>query len=390
MKDDFIVFGSPALGDEEITEVVDCLKSGWLSTGPRVAQFETMFRRYIGAKHAVALNSCTAGLHLLLLAAGIGPGDEVITSPITFAATANVVLHVGAKPVFADVDGGTMNLDPEKLGSTLEKRGDRVKGVIVVHLCGRPCDMSPIWAMARHWGTLIFEDAAHATEAWYGGKKIGNLGDGASFSFYVNKNLMTGEGGMVTTEREDWAESVRLLSMHGMSKGAWKRYSESGYAHYQILSPGFKYNMMDLQAAIGIHQLPRLDQFLERRAQIWREYDKAFHDLPVRLPAPVESGTVHARHLYTPMLDLDRLRVDRDFILGELRQEGVGTGVHYASLHLQPYYRQAFGYKEGDFPQAEEVSRRTLSLPLSANLSDAQVERVITAFKKVLLRHVRN
>lgn len=386
----FIVFGSPAIGEEEIQEVVDSLRSGWLSTGPKVAKFEEMFRNFIGTRHAIGLNSCTAGLHLLLLAAGIGPGDEVLTSPMTFAATANVVFHVGARPVFADVDPVTMNLDPREVKRVLEEKGERIKAVIVVHLAGRPCDMQPLWELKEQYKFWLIEDAAHATEAWYRGKKVGTLGDGAAFSFYVTKNLVTGEGGMVTTDRDEWAELIRVLSLHGMSRGAWKRYSSSGYAHYQILYPGFKYNMMDLQAAMGIHQLAKLQAFLRKREEIWKAYDEAFKDLPVRLPAPPEPSTVHARHLYTPLLELERLKIDRDAVLVELKEKGIGTGVHFVSLHLQPYYRETLGCKDHDFPNALEISKRTLSLPLSARLTDDDVERVINAFREVLLKNAKD
>ncbi|MGQ9857855.1 MAG: DegT/DnrJ/EryC1/StrS family aminotransferase [Thermodesulfobacteriota bacterium] len=389
-KGDFIVFGSPAIGEEEIQEVVDSIRSGWLSTGPKVARFEELFRRYVGSPHAIALNSCTAGLHLLLLAAGVGPGDEVLTTPMTFAATANVILHVGARPVFADVDPVTMNLDPSEVRRVLEKRAGRVKAMVVVHLAGRPCDMEPLWELAREHKVIILEDAAHATEAWYKGKKVGTLGDGAAFSFYVTKNLVTGEGGMVTTHREDWAELIRMLSLHGMSRGAWKRYSSSGYSHYRILHAGYKYNMMDLQAAMGIHQLARLDGYLRRREQIWQAYDDAFSDLPVRLPAPAQEGTIHARHLYTPLLELESLKVDRDCVLEELRALGIGTGVHFISLHLQPLYERVLGCSERDFPNALDISRRTLSLPLSAKLTDGDVERVIKAFRSVLLKNAKD
>lgn len=386
----FIVFGSPAIGEEEIREVVDSIRSGWLSTGPKVAKFEELFRDYVGCKHAIGLNSCTAGLHLLLLAAGVGPGDEVLTTPMTFAATANVIFHVGARPVFADVDLETMNLDPNEAERILEAKQGRIKAVVVVHLAGRPCQMEPIWKLKEKYGFILIEDAAHAVEAWYKGKKVGCLGDGAAFSFYVTKNLVTGEGGMVTTDREDWAHLIRVLSLHGMSRGAWKRYSSSGYSHYQILHPGFKYNMMDLQAAMGIHQLAKLEVHLKRREEIWRAYDEAFGDLPVDLPTPPEEGTVHARHLYTPLLQLEKLRVDRDGVLEELKKRGIGTGVHFISLHLQPFYKETLGYKEGDFPNALQISRRTLSLPLSAKLTDEEVERVIRAFREVLLKNVRN
>jgi dTDP-4-amino-4,6-dideoxygalactose transaminase len=385
----FIIFGSPRIEEDEIAEVVDSLRSGWLSKGPKVARFEEMFRQYVGCSHAIALNSCTAALHLLLLCAGIGPGQEVITSPVTFASTANMIVNLGARPVFVDVDAATMNLEPEQVRQALERRGDLVKAIVVVHLAGRPCDMEPLWELARQWDLWIIEDAAHAAEAWYRGRKVGTLGDGAAFSFYVTKNLVTGDGGMVTTNRDEWAERIRMLSLHGMTKGAWTRFSESGFSHYQILFPGYKYNMMDIQAALGIHQLPRLPEYLRRREAIWSAYDAAFRDLPVELPAPVEPDIVHARHLYTPLLALEELTVDRDTVLQALHREGIGTGVHYISLHLHPFYRDTFGLCERDFPQAERISRRTLSLPLSAKLTDGEVQRVVRAFRGVLLRYAK-
>ena len=376
MRDTFLIFGSPRIEQEEIDEVVDSLRSGWLSTGPKVARFEGMFREYIGCRHALAVNSCTAGLHLAMLASGVGPGDEVITTPMTFAATANAILHVGATPVFVDCDRTTMNLDPSRIE---EKLTDRTRAILPVHLAGRPCDMEGIMEIARRHDLLVIEDAAHAIETVYRGEKVGTIGDLTAFSFYVTKNVVTGEGGMVTTQNDEWAEKIQIHALHGMSKGAWRRFSDEGYRHYLILYPGFKYNMMDLQAAIGIHQLPRVEEYLRIRERIWARYDEAFADLPVFIPAPSEPDTRHARHLYTLLLDVDRLTVTRDEFQQRLYERNIGTGIHYLSLHLHPYYRDRFGYTPEDFPNAWFISERTISLPLSAKLTEEDVEDVIEA-----------
>ena len=381
IRGEMLLFGAPAIGEEEIEEVVRTLRSGWLGTGPRVKRLEEDFRIYAGAKHAVALNSCTAGMHLALLAAGVGPGDEVVVPSLTFAATANVVVHAGATPVFADVDRRTMNLDVSQLPSRLTPR---TKAIVPVHFAGRPCDMERILALARPRGLRVIEDAAHAIETVAAGRKVGSIGDATCFSFYVTKNVMTGEGGMVTTDDDAWAEKLRISSLHGLSRDAWKRYSGSGFAHYEVLMPGFKYNMADLQAALGIHQLARVAQNAEKRRRIWRIYDEAFAGLPAELPAPEEPGSVHARHLYTLLLDLDRLRVDRDAVIAALKEEGIGTGVHFIALHLHPYYRDRFGLRPSDFPASTEISRRTISLPLSAKLSEEDAADVVVAVRKVL------
>lgn len=402
VRDTLLIFGSPRIEQAEIDEVIDSLRSGWISTGPKVARFEEAFRNYIGTSHALALHSCTAGLHLSLIAAGIGPGDEVIVPPMTFAATANVVCHVGARPCFVDVEPRTGLLDPAALTRWIETHGEvrggalidrrtnqRVRAMIPVHLYGHPCDMDALLAIASKYGLTVIEDAAHATEAWYRGRKIGTIGDATVFSFYVTKNLVTGEGGMVTTNRSDWADRIQMYGLHGMSKGAWRRYSDEGFKHYQVVYPGYKYNMMDIQAAIGLHQLPRLEEWLKRREEIWRRYDEAFADLPVALPPPAAPHVRHARHLYTLQLDLARLKADRDTVQEALYREGIGTGIHFVALHLHPFYRDTFGHRRGDFPQAEHISNRTISLPLSAKLTDRDVGDVIAAVGKVLASYTR-
>ena len=380
----FLVFGSPALEEPEIQEVVETLRSGWIGTGPKVARFEAEFRQYVGARHAAALNSCTAGLHLSLLAAGVGPNDEVITVPHTFAATANAIVHTGAAPVFVDVERQSQNIDPDLIEAAITPR---TRAILPVHFAGRPCAMERIMDIARAHDLKVIEDAAHAIETEYHGQHAGTFGDAGCFSFYVTKNLVTGEGGMVTTRHDEWAERIQSYGLHGLSRGAWKRYSDEGFVHYQVLYPGYKYNMTDVQAALGIHQLARLERYAEVRRRIWTQYDAAFADLPVAVPAPEEPRTRHARHLYTLMLHPDRLRATRDQVVEELREEGIGTGIHFISLHLHPYYRDRFGFSPDRFPNARWISERTLSLPLSARLTDEDVQDVITAVRRVLLRH---
>lgn len=386
MRDSFLIFGSPQIEEEEIREVVDCLRSGWISTGPRVSRFQDMFREYIGSKYALALNSCTAGLHLAMLAAGIKPGDEVITTPMTFAASANAIVHAGARPVFVDIELPSMNIGPELIE---KKITPKTKVIIPVHLYGRPCNMRSIMETAKRHGLIVIEDAAHAIEAAYKGKKIGTIGDITVFSFYVTKNLVTGEGGMITTDNDEYAEKVETYGLHGMSRGAWKRYRDEGFKHYHVVFPGFKYNMMDIQAAMGIHQLKRIESYLKRREEIWKRYDEAFKDLPVQIPAAPEKETKHARHLYTILLKLEDLNADRDTVQQALYEENIGTGIHFVSLHLHPYYHDTYGYKRDDFPNSLYVSERTISLPLSAKLTDEDVRDVINAVTGVLDRYSR-
>ena len=384
MRKDFLVFGSPLIGQDEIDEVVDSLRSGWISTGPKVARFEARFKSYIGSEYALALNSCTAGLHLSMIVAGLKEGDEVITTPMTFGATANAILHSRAKPVFVDISLPSMNIDPGKIEAHIT---DKTKAIVPVHFAGRPCDMNSIKEIAQKHHLIIIEDAAHALEATYHGQKVGTIGDLTVFSFYVTKNLVTGEGGMITTANGSYAEMIQTYALHGMSKGAWKRYSDEGFKHYRIVYPGFKYNMMDIQAALGIHQLSKTENYLKRRKEIWDRYDDALQNLPCDIPPPPEKNTRHARHLYTILLRLDELTADRDTVQQSLHAENIGTGIHFISLHLHPYYQETFGYKRSDYPNATYVSDRTISLPLSAKLTDEDVTDVINAVTKVLTNH---
>ncbi|HVZ24266.1 MAG TPA: DegT/DnrJ/EryC1/StrS family aminotransferase [Vicinamibacterales bacterium] len=376
-----VPFAPPLVGAEEIAEVVATLESGWLSTGPRVAAFEERFAGYVGAPHAVALNSCTAALHLSLLAAGIGAGDEVITTPLTFCATANAIIHTGATPVFADVDLFTGNLDPRSAAAAVTSR---TRAVLPVHYAGRPADMARFEALARRHGLALIEDAAHCVEGRSGGRKVGAIGDFTCFSFYATKNLTTGEGGMVTTSDARAAAFMRSASLHGMSRNAWTRYAPGGAAQYEVTMAGFKYNMMDLQAAIGLHQLARIDQSLARREAIWRAYDEALANLPIRRPGVAPEGDVHARHLYQVLIDPAYAGVTRDELHARLRERGVSTSIHFRALHLQPFYQERFGLSRGLFPIAESISDRTLSLPLSAAMPDADVHRVIEAVHDAL------
>jgi len=380
-RSEFLVFGRPAIEEAEIEAVARTMRSGWLGTGPRVAEFEDTFRGYTGAEHALALNSCTAGLHLALLCLELEPGDEVITTPLTFCATANAIIHAGGRPVFADVEPGSMNIDPARIEAALSAR---TRAIVPVHFAGRPCDMDAIMAIGKRHDLRVIEDAAHAIESAYKGRKIGAIGDATVFSFYVTKNIVTGEGGMVTTNRQAWAERIKVLGLHGMGKDAWKRYQDEGFRHYDVLYPGFKYNMMDIQAAIGIEQMKRIVAYRARRQAIWNRYNEAFAGLPLILPAAPEPDTVHALHLYTPLLDLARVNITRDELQRRLHERNIGTGVHFTALHLYSYYRNTFGYKPGDFPHARFVSERTLSLPLSARLTDADVQDVIDAVRSSL------
>lgn len=385
-RKEFLVFGSPRIEQPEIDEVVASLKSGWIGTGPKVARFQEMMAAYTGAKHAKALNSCTAGLHLALLAVGVKPGDEVVTTPMTFAASANVIVHAGATPVFADVEKASMNLDPAELDRAITPR---TKAVIAVDMAGRPCNLDAILKVARRHGVPVIEDAAHSLGATYHGQRVGNIADITAFSFYVTKNIVTAEGGMVTTNDDAWAETIEVMGLHGLSAGAWKRYQEKGFKHYEVVAPGYKYNMTDLQASLGIHQLPRIEAYQARREAIWKRYDEAFADLPVTLPAPPEPGTTHARHLYTLLLDLERLDATRDQVIAALREENIGAGIHFVALHLHKYYRETYGLQPMDFPNAKAISDRTLSLPLSAKLTDDDVEDVVGAVRRVILARAR-
>ena len=380
-KENFLVFAAPLIGDEEIAEVMATLKSGWLGSGPKGSEFENDFKIYKGANHAVALNSCTAALHLSMLVAGISPGDEVITTPLTFCATVNAILHVGGVPVLADIDYVTMNIDPSEIRRRITPK---TKAVVPVHFAGLPCDMTSIIDIANEHNLKIIEDCAHAIETEFQGKRAGTIGDFGCFSFYVTKNVVTGEGGMVLTRKAEDASRLKTLSLHGMSKDAWNRFGDDGYRHYQVVECGFKYNMMDLQAAIGIHQLKRVEECWKRREQIWKRYMLELSGLPIDLPAIPEKNTKHGYHLFTLQIDQAKCRLHRDEFINAMSAQNVGVGVHYLSIPEHKYYKEKFGWKPEDYPNAMKIGRSTVSIPITAKLSAADVSDVIAAVRSVL------
>jgi dTDP-4-amino-4,6-dideoxygalactose transaminase len=385
VSEKYLVFGSPYLNEDEYHEIIEVLKSKWIGTGPRVHRFEEMFCAYKNVNHAVALNSCTAGLFLSLLATGIEMGDEVIVCSMTFCATANVVEHIKAKPVLVDSDLNTMNVSIDDLK---KKISPKTKGIILVHFAGRPIsNIREIVEIAREKNIAVIEDCAHAIETELDGQKAGTFGDIASFSFYVTKNITTAEGGMIITNNKEYADKVKILALHGMSKDAWKRYSDDGYSHYEVVYPGYKYNMTDLQAALGVKQFAKVDAFYHTREKIWNFYNKELKGLPFITPCPVEENSVHAYHLYTILLELEKLNITRDQFIGLMHKENIGTGVHYRAIHLQKYYRETYNYKPEDFPNATRISERTVSLPLSSGMSDQDMVNVVTAIKKIVAKY---
>jgi dTDP-4-amino-4,6-dideoxygalactose transaminase len=362
------------------------MRSAWLGTGPKVARFEHDFAAYKSVNNVAALNSCTAALHLSILAAGLKPGDEVITTPLTFCATVNAIIHAGATPVLADIDPDTLNIDPAEVS---KKITSRTRAILPVHFAGRPCDMEALSNIVERHNLMMIEDCAHAIETEYHGRKAGTMGDFGCFSFYSTKNVVTGEGGMVIAQREEDIARIKVLGLHGMSKDAWKRFGDDGYKHYYVTECGFKYNMMDLQAAIGIHQLARVERNWERRRDVWQAYQSAFADLPVTRPPEPEQGTRHAYHLYTILIDEQRCGVARDNFLNAMTAHNIGVGVHYLSIPEHPYYQDAFGWHPEDYPNAMRIGRQTVSLPISPKLEEQDFRRVVTAVAEIL-RSVEN
>lgn len=381
----FLPYHQPSLGAAEEESVLATLRSGWITTGPQTKRFEKEIAHYVGAAHCIALNSCTAALHLALEAVGVGPGDEVITSPLTFASTANVVVHCGGTPVFADVEPDTFNLSADAFEAAITSR---TKAVIPVHLFGQSCDMDAINAIAQRHGIAVIEDAAHAIGTEYQGRRIGGTGNLTAFSFYATKNITSGgEGGAITTNDPVLAERIAIMSLHGISKDAWKRYSASGYQHWDIICPGYKYNMFDLQAAVALPQLARIDEFWRRRVAIKKVYDAAFSAVPeIMLPAERSYGK-HAYHLYPIVVRTEQLAADRDTLMNAIQAEKVGIGIHFRAVHLHPYYADTFGFRRGMFPHAEYYSDRTISLPFYPKMSDDDVQDVIAVVQGVLAAH---
>lgn len=379
----FIRFGAPRIGPGDIRAVVATLRSGWIGPGPRAAEFEARFARHLGTRDAVAVSSGTAALHLALVAGGIRAGDEVVTSPLTFAATANAILAAGGVPRFADVNRVTQNLDPVAAARAVTRR---TRAILPVHIAGRPCDMRAIKGLARRRGLVVVEDAAHAIEALDGGRHAGTIGDFGCFSFTYSKNVTAGEGGVVVARRASAGRIVRRMSGQGLSEGGWARFRARGLIPPRVIMPGFKYTMADLNAAIVLGQFRHLGKWWRRRRAIWSRYAEQLRDLPVTLPSEDIPGGRHALHLYTVHLDLERLRLSRDEIRAALARRGIGTGVHFVSLHLHPWYRRRFGFAPGDFPNARWISERTISLPLTPHLNDDQVDRVVRVFRDVVGR----
>lgn len=395
VREKMLPFGAPYFGEEEIAEVVDTLKSGWISTGPKTKQFEQEFAEYVGARHAVGLNSCTAGLHLSLVVLGIGPGDEVIVPTLTFGATANVVEHVGARPVLVDVDATTLTMDPNAVERAITPR---TRAIVPVHYAGMPCALDALRALAEPRGISIIEDAAHAIGARYRGRMIGSISPLTNFSFYANKNLSTAEGGMVTTNDAALEQKLRVYHLHGLSRDAWKRYHTKAYSLSEVVAPGFKYNMTDIQASLGIHQLRKQEKFIARREEIASFYDEAFSEMdgmvwtqprPHDVDSHGEMVNRHVLHLYPILIDVTRLRVERNQVLSALLAENIGVSMHFNPLHRMPYYRDTYGYQPNDFPNAQRVGEREISLPVQPQITDADAQDVVEAVEKVLSAYAR-
>jgi dTDP-4-amino-4,6-dideoxygalactose transaminase len=380
MSSEFIPFHKPAIGEEEIRSVVETLRSGWLTTGPKVKIFEAEFANYIGSSHAVAVNSGTAALHLALEAVGIKSGDEVIVPTMTFTATAEVVLYLGARPVLVDCRTDDLNIDVDRIEAAIS---NDTRAIIPVHIAGRPCAMDKILAIAQRHGLRVIEDAAHALPASHEGKKVGVIGDITCFSFYATKTITTGEGGMATTNNPDWAARMRMMSLHGISHDAWKRYTKEGSWYYEVMYPGFKYKLTDLAAALGIEQLKRCDQFYEARRQIARRYDEAFGNVPAIQIPPHADNAQHACHLYVIQLQLERLKIGRPAFIDALNRHNIGSSVHFIPLHLHPFYRDKFGYSPEHFPSATKVFEQIISLPIYPGMTEANVDDVIKAVLQI-------
>jgi dTDP-4-amino-4,6-dideoxygalactose transaminase len=390
LRSEFLSFSPPLIGEEEIEEVVKALRSGWITTGPRVDRFQSEFRDFVGAEAALALNSCTGALHIALAVLGIGPGDRVVSTPMTFASTIHVIEHVGAQPVLVDVESDTLNIDPERIEAAV-RADPTIKAIMPVHLYGHPCEMDAILDIARRHNLAVIEDAAHSLPASYRGRMIGAAGDGTvanlvAFSFYANKNLATGEGGMLTGAQQ-LIDQARKWSLHGMSRDAHQRYTEEGSWFYEVELPGFKYNMPDVQAAIGIHQLARLPQMQRRRHEIVDQYNEGLTGL-AGLELPLDRPHVEsACHVYPIRLNLERLTINRSRFIAELRLRNIGSSVHFIPIHIHPYYRDRYGFVPEQFPIAFGAYQRLVSLPLSPKFADTDVADVIDAVKDIFDKH---
>jgi len=383
----FLPFALPLLGEEEISEVIETLRSGWLTTGPKTAQFENDFSEFIKVDYALAVNSATSGLHLALEAIGVGKRDKVITTPYTFTATAEIIRYLGADPILVDIDPKTFNIDPEKIRAIASKH-DNIRAIIPVHFAGQACEMNAIREIANEYDWKIVEDAAHALPTTWQGEMVGTLSDITVYSFYVTKTIATGEGGMVVSNNEDYIKRMKVMSLHGINRDVFDRYtSDKPSWFYEIVEPGYKYNMTDIAASLGIHQLKKAWDFQKRREWMATQYSEAFSDLPVKTPYVAYPKNTHSWHLYVLKLELESLSINRDRFIELMAEEGIGTSVHFIPLHLHPYWRDQYGYTPEDFPIALDVFNRAVSLPIYPKMTDDDIERVITAVNKILNSH---
>jgi len=383
MREKYIPFYIPNIDNNEIDEVVDTLRSGWLTTGPKTKLFEKRFSSYVNSKHAIGVNSCTAALHLSLAALGIGEGDEVITTPFTFISTANVILHRGATPVFADIDPKTYNIDPKKIEKAITPK---TKAILIVDYGGQACEFDEIREIADKHSLEIVEDAAHAVGTEYKGRKVGSLADLTCFSFYATKNLTTGEGGMITTNDDDLANQLRVLSLHGMSKDAWKRYQESGSWYYEVVVPGYKCNFTDIQASLGLHQLEKLEKALVRRDEIAEQFNKGLGEIPGIVTPYVAPYGRHAWHLYAIQVQESVCGVSRDALIDRLKKEKIGTSVHFIPVHMHPYFRDQLGFRKKSFPITERVYSNIVSLPFYPQLEEKEIQDIIVAIRNLIVK----
>src|SRR3990167_3856949 len=378
---EFLPFSRPSISQAAIDEVIACLRSGWITTGPRVAQFTESLKEYFQAPFAMPLTSATAGLHLALLAIGLQPGEEVITTPLTFAATLNTIVLAGGKPILVDIDAKTLNMNVDLLEQAISSR---TRAILPVHFAGLPVDVDILYDIAQRHGLRVIEDAAHAIGSEYKGRRIGSFGDTQVFSFHPNKNMTTGEGGCVVTRDQEMAERIAQLRFHGIDRQAWNRYGKHGSQDYEVVLPGYKFNMTDIQAAIGIHQLKDLNSFIARRNELANRYHEALSDwVQWTLPTRPQYDHLHSWHIYTPLINEDITHINRDEFMRAMQEKNIGTGLHYRAVHLYPYYRQVFGFKLGDFPQAEDVCERIVSLPLFPGMTDAEHDRVLDVMYSV-------
>ena len=380
VRESFLIFGSPLIGEDEIAEVVESLRSGWVGTGPKVQRFERRLAEYVGVPECRCLSSCTAALILSLQVLGIGPGDEVLVPAMTFVASANAVEHAGATPVLVDSVPGTGLID---LDAAERAISSRTRAIMPVHLAGRPVDLDRLAELRDRRGLTVIEDAAHAIGAEWRGRRIGSHGNLAAFSFYVTKNITTIEGGALATDDPQVAAEVERLALHGLSLGAWQRFSDTGFRHYEVVRPGYKFNMTDVQASVGLHQLQRLDEWIDRRDELWARYDELLAGVPLELPPPAEPGTRHARHLYQVLVE-PGAALTRDQLLDALSERRIGAGVHYRGVHLHPFYRDKYGLEPKQFPVATDISDRTLSLPLSPKVTQRDQDDVVDALTELL------